>query len=101
MVTLSVVISKEESKITEKENASIVVLVHRVLICLKSEGVTTHKAARLLPPSNEGYVFTGVCDSVHRGGGGIPACIAGLQAYTWGEVEGSGLGDPGPHTEGS
>ena len=33
--TLSVVISKEESEITEKENASIVVLVHRMLICLK------------------------------------------------------------------
>ena len=27
----------------------------------------------------EGYVFTGVCDSVHRGGGVIPACLAGLQ----------------------
>ena len=26
----------------------------------------------------DGYVFTGVCDSVHRGGG-IPACVAGLQ----------------------
>ena len=27
--------------------------------------------------SCEGYVFTGVCDSVHKGGGAIPACIAG------------------------
>ena len=34
----------------------------------------------LLPPANEvceGYVFTRVCHSVHGGGGGIPACIAG------------------------
>ena len=31
-----------------------------------------------LPPATklgQGYIFTGVCDSVHRGG--IPACIAG------------------------
>ena len=35
------------------------------------------------------------------GGGGIPACIAGLQTHTQGEVEGSGLGgSPGPHPEG-
>ena len=61
----------------------------------------------------QGYVFTCVCDSVHRGGvgipayivggiqaslaarslgGGIPACLAGLQAHTQGEVEESGLG---------
>ena len=38
----------------------------------------------LLPPATklgQGYIFTGVCDSVHGGGGGcgggIPACIAG------------------------
>ena len=35
----------------------------------------------LLPPATklgQGYIFTGVCDSVHKGGGGgIPACIAG------------------------
>ena len=35
----------------------------------------------LLPPVNEvceGYVFTRVCHSVHRGrGGGIPACTTG------------------------
>ena len=61
------------------------------------------------------YVFTHVCDSVHTGrrvvsqyalqvsggGGGIPACLTGLQAHTWGEVEGSGLGgSPGPHPGG-
>ena len=41
----------------------------------------------------EGYVFTRGCDSVHRGGGGgIPACIADLQAHTQGKVAGSGLG---------
>ena len=28
-------------------------------------------------------------------GGGIPACLAGLQAHTQGEVEGSGLGGGG------
>ena len=42
---------------------------------------------RLLPPATklgQGNVFTGVCDSVNRGGaipaciaGGIPACLAG------------------------
>ena len=35
----------------------------------------------LLPPATklgQGYIFTGVCDSVQGGGGGgIPACIAG------------------------
>ena len=34
----------------------------------------------LLPPAmmlGQGYVFTCVCDSVHKGGGAIPACIAG------------------------
>ena len=37
----------------------------------------------------QGYVFTRVCDSVHRGGvvipariaGGIPACLAGLWGW--------------------
>ena len=53
----------------------------------------------LLPPATklgQGYVFTRVCDSVHKGhgipaciaaglwGGGIPACLAGLQAHTQG-----------------
>ena len=35
-------------------------------------------------------------------GGGIPACLAGLQAHTLGEVEGSGLGGGGlqAHTQG-
>ena len=34
-------------------------------------------------------------------GGGIPACIAGFQALTRGEVEGSGQGgSPGPHPRG-
>ena len=33
---------------------------------------------RLLPPATkQGYIFTGVCDSVHGGRGGISACIAG------------------------
>ena len=34
----------------------------------------------LLPPATklgEGYVFTGVCDSVHRGEGGLPRCLLG------------------------
>ena len=34
----------------------------------------------LLPPSNvvcEGYVFTPVCDSVNRGGGGVRGCSGG------------------------
>ena len=34
-------------------------------------------------------------------GGGIPACLAGFQAHTQGEVEGSGWGgSPGPHPRG-
>ena len=91
-----------------------------------------------LPPAmklGQGYVFTHVCDSVHRGDGipaciagsipaclaaglqasNIPACIAGFQAHTQGEVEGSGQvgsqahtwgvsrpigGSPGPHLGG-
>ena len=63
-----------------------------------------------LPPATklgQGYVFTRVCDSVHRGdvpaciAGGIPACLAGLQATPRGEVEGSGLGgSPDPHLGG-
>ena len=72
----------------------------------------------LLPRANdvcEGYVFTGVCHSVHGEGGGIPACLAGLwgrggipaclaglQAHTqgrsWGVWPG---GSPGPHPGGS
>ena len=65
----------------------------------------------------QGYVFTHVCDSVHKGEGGIPACIAGdipaclaaglqwggipaclagFQAHTQGEVEGSGQGAGSP-----
>ena len=64
------------------------------------------KLKKSLPPATklgQGYVFTHVCDSVHRGvvsqhalqvvsqhalqqvlGGGIPACLAGLQAHTQG-----------------
>ena len=81
-----------------------------------------HFGQTLLPHATklgQGYVFTSVCDSVHRGrvvsqhalqqGGGIPACIAcGIPACLAavgvsrptprGEVEGSGLGgSPGPH----
>ena len=55
-----------------------------------------------LPPATkfgQGYVFTRVCDSVHRGSG-IPACLAGLQEHTQGEVEGSGLGGLQAHTQG-
>ena len=40
----------------------------------------------LLPPASvvcEGHVFTGVCLST-KAGGGIPACLAGLQAHTGG-----------------
>ena len=49
----------------------------------------------------EGYVFTCVCLSTKEGGG-IPACIAGLQAHTGGgRVEVSGLrNSPGPHPGG-
>ena len=44
-------------------------------------------------------MFLHVSDSVHwRGWGGIPACIAGFQAHTQGEVEESGQGgSQGPH----
>ena len=77
-------------------------------------GNSISKLNKLLPPANEvceGYVFTRVCHSVHKGGGvvsqhalqwyhsmpcsrspgegGIPACLAGL----WG-------GSPGPHPGG-
>ena len=80
----------------------------------------------LLPPANqvcEGCVFTRVCHSIHRGRGGIPACIAGgipvrlaglggggvSRPTPRGEVEGSGRGGlqahtwggfPGPHPGG-
>ena len=38
---------------------------------------------------------------VSERGGGIPACLAGFQAVTQGEVKGSGHGgSPGPHLEG-
>ena len=74
-----------------------------------------------LPPATklgQGYVFTRVCDSVHRGGGipaciaggipaclaagfqvgGIPACLAGLQAHTQGVSSGPHPGgSPGTH----
>ena len=36
----------------------------------------------LLPAATklgQGYVFTGVCDSVHRGGGCLPQCMLGCQ----------------------
>ena len=51
----------------------------------------------------EGYVLTGVCDSVHKEWGvGIPACIAGLQAHTQGgKLRGlTWGGSPGPHPGG-
>ena len=65
----------------------------------------------------QGYDFTGVCDSVHGGGGGFPVCITDFQAHTqgggWGVWPG-GLqahtqwggwgvwpgGSPGPHPGG-
>ena len=75
-----------------------------------------------LPPATKlglGYVFTCVCDSVHRGvvsqhalqvisqhalqqvsRAGISACLAGFQAHTQGEVEGSGQGGLQAHTQG-
>ena len=42
--------------------------------------VMFRKQNALLPPATklgQGYIFTGVCDSVHRGVCAIPACIAG------------------------
>ena len=33
----------------------------------------------------QGYIFTGICDSIHRGGG-IPACLAGSRPTPKGEV---------------
>ena len=74
----------------------------------------------LLPPANvvcEGYAFTRVCHSVHRGGGCYPSMhfrwylsmpcgrcpgrVAGFQAHTQGEVEGDlAGGSPGPHPRG-
>ena len=42
----------------------------------------------------QGNIFRSVCQEFcSRGGGGIPACLAGLQAHTQGKVEGSGLGE--------
>ena len=61
----------------------------------------TVSTAHYRPQICEGYVFTRVCHSVHRGGGGgIPACIAGLQAHTQGGSWGSGLGGLQAHTQG-
>ena len=47
----------------------------------------------------EGYVFTGVCDSVHREGDGIPACLAGLQGE--GVYPSMPCRFPGPHPRGN
>ena len=44
------------------------------------------------------HVF--VSHSVHRRGDGIPVCLAGLQAYMQGKVEGSGQGGLQAHTWG-
>ena len=65
----------------------------------------------LLPPATklgQGYIFTGVCDSVHRvgwGGGGISACIAGgipacLGAGLRGWYPNMPCRFPGPHPGG-
>ena len=60
-----------------------------------SEQVALHRfnVITIRKEVTEGYVFTGVCDSVRRGGSGIPACIAGLQAHTQGgKLRGLDLG---------
>ena len=78
-----------------------------------------------LPPATklgQGYIFTGVCDSVHGGGvgitaciaggipaclaaglqgeGGIPACLAGFQAHTLGGSRGVWPGGSRPTPKG-
>ena len=59
---------------------------------------------RYLPPTTklgQGNIFRSVCkEFCPWGGGGIPACLAGLQAHTQGEVKGSGLGGLEAHTQG-
>ena len=81
----------------------------------RNSGKAEGKCRVFLPPANEvceGYVFTRVCLSTV--GGGIPACLAGLQGGVSqhalqvsrptpkGELEGSGRrgGSPGPHLGG-
>ena len=49
-------------------------------ICLSTVEVSFMYYSNLLPPANEvceGYVFTRVCHSVHRGGGCMPQCMMG------------------------
>ena len=75
--------------------------------CESRENANRNDCYRPQTKLRKGYVFTGVCDSVHRGrvskhalqvvsqhtlqvsGGGecIPTCLAGFQAHTQGELE--------------
>ena len=61
----------------------------------------------LLPPATklgQGYVFTHVCDSVHKVGEGVVSrhALQVSRPTPKGKVEGSGLGgSPGPHPGGS
>ena len=58
--------------------------VHAVSFCLIRSAFCRlrlcHRKGSFFTARNEvgqGYIFTGVCDSVRGGGGGIPACLAG------------------------
>ena len=77
-------------------------MVSSIVKITTDNGLTGYgEVVYLSPPANEvceGHVLTCVCHSVKEGG--ILACIAGLQAHTRGEVEGSGLGVLQAHTQG-
>ena len=98
---LLVLLQKKRKKI------SSVLITWCLLIFCSNSG---YNSIRLLPPANEvceGYAFTRVCHSVQGGGGvegGIPACLAGLQAHSqvggcrvW---PGGGVGGLKAHTQG-
>ena len=57
--------------------AVIVVLLHATVVYFKLFTVLNISYYRPQTKLREGYVFTCVCDSVHRGGSGIPGCLAG------------------------
>ena len=63
-------------------------IVDMTLFCWHSVNASIFVAGSswnpFLPPATklgQGYVFTGVCDSVHRGVGGLPQCMLGYPPW--------------------
>ena len=66
-------------------------LLHYPRVTSKVKFICSANFRALLPPANEvceGYVFTGVCHSVHRGGGGRAWLLWGGRAWLLGGVRG-------------